>query len=342
MKRTFALLCSLVMLMSFVSGCGNKPAETPPAQEGASTEETVTRTPQTITVGCSTATGVGYITTTTLGAILQKEYPEYVVAPEITTGSQENVNLVAQGVAQIAVCMADSALAAYEGNREFADAPISTAGKIAFLCGGSPTGITQFVSKNVDAEELPDVKGMRVAVTSGTMANFYWPVMLEAYGLTESDFKSVTKMSIKDAVAGIQDGNLDYAVHCSSMPHSAISDLSVTTGIKVLNISDEIAEKIIEKNPYFERFVIPTTMYNTEKEANTLVTRNCYVADVELDEQVAYDWVKTLYDFNEDMTAASAQAGMFVGKDGWNALNGQTIPLHPGAERFYREVGIIK
>ncbi len=355
MKKVFNGILACLIAASTLAGCAGTTSSSPSTPSaGASGADSqassaadisvsaandgVERKSQVITIACGTSAGVGYVTTTTTGAILNKLYPEYQIKPELTTGSQENVNLITQGVAQIGVCMADSALAAYNGEREFNE---STKGKINFITGGYITTITQFVPKNSTAKSLADLKGKKIGVSKGVMSQFYFPTILKAYGLSESDF-NISVLSIGDITAGVQDGNLDYGVHVASTPNTAISDLAMSAGINLLTMSDDIRDKIIEENPYFQKVTIEKDVYSTEDDSDTLATRNVYICSTDADEQVVYDWIKTLIEYHDDIALAHPQAGDFGGKDGGNALGGQLIPIHPGAERYYKEIGLIK
>lgn len=327
-KRRIQGLLAIVGLVVLTSISYSQPTPAAP----------VKRTAQTITISCGTSAGVGYITTTTAGTFLKKVFSGYEVKPEITTGSQENINLIKQGIAQIGVSMADSALAAYEGNREFNE---SYKGCINFVTGGYLTTITQIVPKNSTAKELPDLKGKKIGVSKGVMEQFYFPIILKAYGLSKSDFK-ISVLSINDILTMLQDGNIQYGIHVSSVPNTGISDLALSSGIQLLTMSEKVRDAIIVANPYFQKAVISKAVYNTKTDSKTLATRNIYVCSPNADEQVVYDWVKTLITYHDELAAAHPQAGDFGGKNGENALSGQLIPIHPGAARYYREIGLIK
>lgn len=333
-SRFVRLVLGLGIMAMLFMGCSKSGGAQPtPTNTGA-----VKRKPQTITIACGTSKGVGYITTSTAGSILTRLYPEYQIKPEITTGSKENVTLIKQGIAQIGVCMADAALAAYEGRREFDE---SFKGCINFITGGYMTTITQIVPKNSTAKELPDLKGKKIGVSKGTMSLYYFPILLKAYGLTEEDFK-IRVMSINDILTAMQDGNIEYGIHVSSVPNTGIADLALSKGIQLLTMNDKIRDAIIAENPYFQKVAISKDVYGTQTDSETLATRNIYVCSPDTDDQVVYDWVKTLIENNDDIAAAHPQAGDFGGKNGANALKSQLIPIHPGAERYYREIGLIK
>lgn len=320
------------LIVTLFAGCSEKtssstaPSSSEPAKKVA------------LTVASGTSTGVGYITMSALGALLQKRFPQYTLKPEISTGSVENVRMIQQGIAQLGVCMADSALAAYNGQREF---DVSTKGCINFVAGGYLTTITQIVPKNSTAKSLRDLKGKKIGVSKGTMSQFYFPMVLEAYGMTKEDFNIVT-LSINDILTGLKDGVLAYGIHVSSVPNRGISDLALTSGINLLSLDDEICEKIIKDNPYFQKVTIEKTVYNTPEDSQSLATRNIIIADPKLDPQVVYDFLTILIENHDEIAAAHPQAGDFGGKNGENALKSQLIPLHPGAEKYYKEKGILK
>lgn len=346
MKKLFALLLASLMLLSCVACSSGSKSETqaPNEEKTAETEaaetetaDTVVRTPQDIHVATGTSTGVGFITVSTVGSLLAKSYPEYTIVPEITTGGAENINMLLSGDAQLASCMLDDAIACnnmerkWEGNDAAKDS-------LYYVTNSYLTSITQFTPKSTGAKELSDLKGMRVGVASGTMANYYWKFLLEAYGMQESDFAKVEVMGIKDLLVAIQDGTLDYGVHVASTPNTSIQDTALSVGLNILTMSDEVINKMIELNPSFQKFTITKDKYDSDFDANTVGVHNVYVCTADADEQMIYDLVKTIDENNDTLKAAHPQAG----EVGQKVMENQLLPFHPGAERYYKEIGLVK
>lgn len=344
MKKVFCTLLTALLLLSCTACSGGKPdAEQPPAQTPPSQTETgepadnVVRTPQDIHIATGTSTGVGFITVSTLGSLLAKEHPEYTIVPEITTGGAENINMLLSGDAQMASCMLDDAIACNAMDRKW-EGVAEAENALCYVTNSYLTSITQFSPKSTGAKELSDLRGKRVGVASGTMANYYWKYLLEAYGMTESDFSKVEVMGIKDLLVAIQDGTLDYGVHVASTPNTSIQDTALSVGLNILTMSDEIIDKLIELNPSFQRYTITMDKYESDFDANTVGVHNVYVCKADADEQMIYDFVRAIDENNATLLAAHPQAG----EVGQKVLENQLLPFHPGAERYYREVGLVK
>lgn len=338
MKKLLSLFLAVLMVLACAacSSSGNGAAGTSGSAAAAS-GSSVTRTPQDIHIATGTSTGVGFITVSTIGSLLSKSYPEYSIVPEITTGGAENINMLLSGDAQMASCMLDDALACNSMDRKWKDNEAAK-DSLYYVTNSYLTCITQFTPKATGAKELSDMKGKRIGVASGTMANYYWKYLLEAYGMTESDFAKVDVMGIKDILVAIQDGTLDYGVHVASTPNTSIQDTALSVGLNILTMSDEAIDKMIALNPSFQKATITKDSYDSDFDANTVGVHNVYVCKADADEQMIYDFVKTIDENHDTLAAAHPQAG----EVGQKVMENQLLPFHPGAERYYKEIGLIK
>ena len=323
MKRLFLLMLAAVMMLSFgLSACADEPV----------------RHKTEITVGCGTSSGVGYVTASTIGAILQTAYPEYYSAkPEITTGGAESIRLLADDEVVLCSAMADDVVAAYNGERNFE----GVTGTLSYITSGNMTTIQCFAQSKLDVVSLADCKGLRVAVTSGTMFNYYWPYLLETYGLSNSDFKSVDSYSTKDAVEAFRNNQIDLICMVTAVPNSTIQDLAMSNGVRLLTMTEADRDKIIELQPCFQKTVVPAGKYSGwDQDTETIGVRNVYVCKQDTDYQLVYDWVKAIDENNAALSAAHPQAGEYG--DHNNVLPCAYIPFHPAAEAYYHEIGLLK
>lgn len=340
MKKLLCLILALTVVLA-LAACGTAaPAVTEAPAEApveAPAEPVVTRTKTEITVGCGTSSGVGYAAASTIGAILQNEYPNYYTAkPEVTTGGAESLRLLASGDVILCSAMADDAVAAYNGERGFD----TLAGKVRYITSGNMTTIQFFARKDVEATSLADCKGLKIGVASGTMFNYYWGYICETYGLTDADFKSVESISTKDAAEALKDKQLDVFCAVTAVPNATMQDVGLSDGIKLLTMTDEEIEKIISLQPAFQKTTVDAALYSSEGTINTVGVRNVYVCLDTTDYQLVRDWVEAIDTNNDALKAAHPQAGQYGNHE--NVLACQLIPFADAAQDYYAEIGLIK
>ncbi len=254
---------------------------------------------------------------------------------EISTGSQENIRMIQNGTVQFGVAMTDVAAAAANGTREFEGAPVA----ISHVMGGYTTMLHMFVSSDSDIQSIGDLKGKKLAVSKGAMAQYYMPTLLDAYDLTMDDV-SVTETALQDICDAVNDGNADFGIHITPFTSSPIADLAATKGIRLLSIDAEHIEKIVAENPFFYESIIPGGTYTgIDEDTVVLGTRNNLVCGSNMDEEVVYNVVKTIIQHHDDLANVHPQADQFNKE---NAVKGALIDIHPGAAKYYKEIGIIE
>lgn len=340
MKKILAIALSLMIFSSMV-GCGSSSSKTVPSVDPTSsaapesTQDSMIHPKMALSLGTGPSGSANYAAMSSIANLISKRYPNYTFNPEISTGSAQNVRMIEQGVCQIGVCMADAAYAAYNGEREFDD---TTKEKINFVMSGYETIFNQFLPKDSDIKTFTDLKGKKCGVANGTMLQSYWPMLLEMHGMTENDVQTVG-LSFGDIINGISDGTLDYGIHVTSMPNSNLSDLALTKGIKMLGFEEDIIKKITEKYFYFKEAIIPKDVYKLDADVITIGTRNTIIASPDLDAQVVYDFLDVVLSSEEDLKLVSPSAAAFNKENA--LLYSDLIPMHPGAEKYYKENGMI-
>ena len=316
MKKMFLVLLAGILLVSM---CG-----------AAIADDMVT-----IRVGGGPSSGANYTAFSGICNLISMDHPNYLCSTEISTGSQENLRMIQNGTVNFGIAMSDTEEAAFNGTREFEGAKID----ICHVMGGYTTMLHMMVAKNSDINSIGDLKGKKLAVAKGVMAQYYMPILLEAYGLTESDV-TITQMALRDICNAISDGNADFGVHITPYTSSPIADLAATKGVKLLSIDAEHIQTICEKYPYFYESVIPANTY-TGVETDTLVigTRNNLVCAKDVPDEVVYNVVKTIIEHEGDLRDIHPQAIHFNKE---NAVVGALADIHPGAAKYYKEIGIME
>ena len=336
--RVFGMMMAGVFLLS-AAGCSNQPVNTAPAAGSAATSAAQASgdskdSKVTIRIGGGPSSSANYTTFAGIGNLITKDHPNYLINTEISTGSQENIRMIQSGTVQFGVAMTDVEEAAAKGTREFEGSPV----EICHVMGGYTTMLHMFVPKDSDIQTLADLKGKKLAVSKGAMAQYYMPILLEAYGLTKDDVQN-TETALQDICDAVNDGNADFGVHITPFTSSPIADLAATKGIRLLSIDDEHIEKISSENPYFYKSVIPGGTYTgVDEDTVVLGTRNNLVCAKSVDDEIVYNVVKSIIEHQDDLADVHPQANQFNKE---NAIEGALIDIHPGATKYYKEIGLM-
>lgn len=263
-----------------------------------------------------------------------------VVTAQAANGSLANVNGVAGGAIESGFSQSDVATWAYTGTGPYVGKPkVSDLRMIANLY---PESIHLVVKKGSGIKNVADLKGKRVALDepgSGTLINAR--MVLAAYGVQESDIKPEF---IKPNQAGdkLKDGALDAFFFVGGAPAGAIAELASSgTGIELIPLGGTPAEGLRKANPYFAVDTIPANTYKDVPAVQTLAVGAQWVTSAKADTETVYQITKALFsDATQKTLAAGHAKGKYITKE--HAVEGVGIPFHPGAEKFYKEAGVLK
>ena len=257
-----------------------------------------------------------------------------------SAGSVANVNAIASGAIESGFSQADVASWSYTATGVWQGRPaVSSLRLIANLY---PESVHIVARKGAGIRSVADLKGKRVALDepgSGTLINAR--SILAAYGLKDADLRAEY---IKPNQAGdkLKDGALDAFFFTGGAPAGAIAELaSAGAGIELVPIDGPQADAIRKASGFFAPDVIPADTYKGLPAVRTLSVGAQWVTSDKADANLVYEIVKKLYsaDGQKAMGAGHAK-GKFITKE--NAVEGAGIPFHAGAERFYKEVGVLK
>ncbi|MFZ4650950.1 MAG: TAXI family TRAP transporter solute-binding subunit [Rubrivivax sp.] len=259
---------------------------------------------------------------------------------QASAGSVANVNAVASGQLESGFSQADVATWAHTGTGVWEGRPAVSG--LRLIANLYPESVHIVARKGSGIKTVADLKGKRVALDepgSGTLLNAR--AILAAYGLKDADLKPEY---IKPNQAGdkLKDGSLDAFFFTGGWPAGAISELASSgAGIELVPIEGAQADVIRKASSFFAPDTIPAETYKGVAAVKTLSVGAQWVTSDKVDANLVYDIVKALYsDAGQKAMAAGHAKGKFITKE--NALLGAGIPLHPGAARFYREVGVLK
>lgn len=346
MKNTHKLigiLLVLVMLLGAATSCSSQSGtpSTPPStapETDSTAEPSESNAPvqkQYLRMSAGPSGGYNYTLFAGIADLAAKEYPgRYDIQVDISTGTSENARNIMMGEAQFGMVGLDVVKDAYDATGEFEG---MEAGQIQHIISGPAAVVHILTIEGSGIETVEDLVGKKVGVGKGVMST-YLPILFEAMGLS-ADSTSMTQLTITDICNGLADGTIDAGLYGTPYPTSSISDLSMTSALKLIPIPVETVEKVAEAYPFFYADTIPAGSYNgVDYDTPTMSRRSAIMTNPNVPEDVVYDILKVILEQNDALVRIHADSAS-LNLD--NALSGLQTPLHPGAERYYREAGLI-
>ena len=281
--------------------------------------------------------GVYYPMGVALSQIYAKSIPNVRATAQVTKASAENLNLLQAGRGELALALADSVSDAWKGEAE-AGFP-KKLDKLRGLSGTYSNYIQIVANADSGIKTLADLKGKRISVgaaKSGTELNAR--AIFKAAGLTYADLAKVEYLPFGESVELIKNRQLDATLQSAGLGVASIRDLSTSVKIVVVPVPADVVAKV--GDAAYQTAVIPANTYTGQtQDVPTAAIPNFLVTHSGVSDELAYQMAKQMYE-NIDTLYAAHNAAKAIKRE--NAIKGMPVPLHPGAERYYREVGLIK
>jgi uncharacterized protein len=281
--------------------------------------------------------GVYYPLGVAMSQIYTKSIPDAKSSVQATKASAENLNLLQAGRGEIAFTLGDALSDAWKGNEEAGfKTPLK---KLRGVAGIYSNYIQLVASADSGIKTLADLKGKRVAVgapKSGTEINAR--AILKGAGLSYKDLGKVEYLPFGESVELMKNRQIDATLISAGLGVSAIRDLATSVKMVVVPIPADVIAKI--NDPAYIAGVIPANTYEGQPTAvDTVAIENFLVTHEGVPTDTVYKMTKSLYENLDQMVAAHAAAKAIKREEGPKHM---PVPLHPGAEKYYREVGLIK
>ncbi|MCR4900772.1 MAG: TAXI family TRAP transporter solute-binding subunit [Treponema sp.] len=259
------------------------------------------------------------------------------VTAQATGASAENLRLINKGEAEFAIVQNDVMDYAYNGTDLFAGEKLSNIMTIGTMY---PEVVQIAVSKASGITSVADFKGKRISVgAAGSGVEFNAKQIMEGYGLTFDDIKK-SNLSFKESADGIQNGTLDGCFITAGVPNAALQELAFTAGLILIPVDGQAADRICAKYGYYTKTVIPGGTYKgTDEDVGALAIMATLAVSSKLDENTVYEMTKTLFDNLTDLGNGHAKGKEVSAK---TAVTGVSVPFHPGAIKYYKEIGLMK
>ncbi len=328
----------LLILLSgvYLAGCGQQEDK---GQTGTSAKKTI----EFITIGTGGITGVYYPTGGAIAKIVNKKRDQYGLrcTVESTGGSVFNVNAIMAGDLEFGVVQSDRQYQAVKGMKEWKNSGPQTDLRAVFSI--HPESVTLLAAVDSDIKTIADLKGKKVNIGnpgSGQRGNAI--DALEAVGIDYTKDLSAEAVKAAEAPGLLQDDRIDAFFYTVGHPSGAFKE--ATSGrrkTRFVSISDAGIDNMLNQFPYYAKSYIPVELYpGAENEGNvdTFGVKATFVTSAKIPENVVYAITKEVFENFEDFKKLHPAYQVLTKK---GMLEGLSAPLHPGAEKYYKEAGLM-
>lgn len=326
------LLVVAIFTLAFTAACGNEGTSAEPEGDDAAPKESKTSKPKTVTIGTASQGGVYYIYGGGLASLLDKEFG-ITSNVEVTGGPVHNMQLAQSKDIDIGMITLGPGYEGLTGTGEWTGGKKLEDVRVIFPMYTTPFHWWALESSGV--KSIADMKGKRVGVgPAGGTSGTYLPLIHDALGLNTQDVQA----GASDMTSQQMDGQLDIIGFAAGIPIPAVSEVESQRKINFFGIDGAERNKVIEDYPFFFPYQIPKDTYTTlEEDLETIGMFNFGIVHKDSDEDFVYEFVKAYHE-NQDFLITTHKSAEEAVPEA--ILMNDVMPLHPGAIRYYEEIGI--
>ncbi|PRY66746.1 hypothetical protein B0H98_101741 [Vreelandella songnenensis] len=295
-----------------------------------------------ITIGTGGQTGVYYVVGQSVCRMVNRGSEEHNIrcnAPS-TGGSVANVNGMKSGELDMGVVQSDVQYRAYNGEANFEEEGPWEDMRSVFTMHGEPLTVVARADSGI--ENISDFPGKRVNIGNpGSGQRNTMDVVMEAFGWDEDTFALASQLDAAEQASALSDNNIDAMVYVVGHPNGSIQEATTTIDARLVSVTGDEIDALVEEYPYYTRSVIPGGLYRgNDEDVETFGVAATFVSSADVDEDIVYETVKAVFE-NFDRFKRLHPAFENLNEEDMIA-DGLTAPLHDGAARYYRERGWIE
>ncbi|MCB1358370.1 MAG: TAXI family TRAP transporter solute-binding subunit [Maritimibacter sp.] len=303
-------------------------------QTAAAQEETF------ITIGTGGQTGVYYVVGQSICRLVNRNTAETgmkCTAPS-TGGSVANINAIKAGDMDMGVAQSDWQYYAYNGAPQFEGGAFPEL-RAVFSVHGEP--FTVVARDDAGVATFDDLKGKRVNIGNpGSGQRGTMEVLMDKLGWTLDDFALASELKSAEQAAAMGDNKVDAIIFTAGHPNGSIQEATTTTDAHLVPVTGPVIDTLVADNPYYAKATVPGGMYRgTDEDVETFGVKATFVTSASVPDEVVYEVVKAVFD-NFDRFKGLHPAFANLTEEAM-ITEGNSAPLHPGAEKYYRERGWI-
>jgi uncharacterized protein len=297
---------------------------------------------QFITIGTGGVTGVYYPTGGAICRLVNLDRQAHGIrcSVESTGGSVYNVNTMRQGELDFGVVQSDVQYNALKGvGEEFEGQGPYEGLRAVFAVHPEPFNVLARADAGI--ETFDDLKGKRVNIGNpGSGQRATMEVLMKAKGWTADDFALASELKSAEQSQALADNNVDAIVFTVGHPNGSIQEATTTTDARLIPVAGPEVDALVAENPYYSKAVIPGGMYpGNPDDVETFGVRATFVSSTDVPEEVVYQVVKAVFENFEDFKRLHPAFASLEKEEMITAA--LSAPLHPGAEKYYKEAGLI-
>jgi len=294
---------------------------------------------QTVKIGTAGVMGVYY----PLGGALcrmvnvTRKVHKLRCSVEASEGSVANIRGVLAGDLDMGIAQSDTQFEAAQGRGSFKGAPQP---KLRALFNVYPETLTLVAREDAGIRSLADLKGKRVNLgTAGSGTRATMELVLQTAGLRTEDLKAALDVKIVEMPTSLCEAKMDAFAFVAGHPNPILQDAASGCRTRIVPVTGPAVDRLVASHPYYMRTSIPGGVYKgTDSPQPTIGTTTTIVVSADMPEDVAYGITKAVFDNFDDFRKLHPALASLTKEQ---AVKGQPVPFHPGAEKYFREAGLL-
>lgn len=280
-------------------------------------------------------TGTYYALGGEIAALWMANIPDLDVTAQSTGGSKANIMLINDGEAELGTVQNDVMYYAYQGDKDFFDGQVID----SFTAIGAlyPELVQIVVAADSGIKTVADLKGRNVSVGAvGSGVYFNAVQILENAGLTLNDI-SAHHYSFDESSTAFQNQQIDAFFVTSGLPNTSIIEVANKRDVNLLGLDEASLKSLMDKYSFYVPVTVPAGTYNgMAADVTVPAVSAVLICKKDLGEELVYQLTKVLFEKTDSLT--HAKKAMISAE---SAVKGVPVPFHPGAERYFTELGLL-
>jgi len=333
-KKFFAMVLSLSLVLFGTMGCGSSGGGSGESKSNSSNQGKKAY----VNIATATTAGIYYALGNSIANMWNEKMDGIQASVQSTSGSGQNVELLSRNEAQVAFLQNGVAGDAWNGRNTFEGKPNKDFVGMTYLY---PNLCYFVVPANSGINQLSDLKGKKIIpgpVGSGTELNAREILSVAGIDYQNNKDAIANYVSNSEASEKFTDRQTDMAFIAGGIPHASVTEMMTRMDSKILEVSGEVRDNLIKKYPAYIPIQVPANSYKGQtKPVETVAVGNILVVRKDMDADKVYKMLESIFANKATLANSYKGAADFKIQEG---INGMTLPLHPGAVKFFEDNGV--